>query len=304
MACNHLDKEALTLALWVGIFRLENCNFVVDMVSKEGFVLHVGGRLWTLAEPVVMGIVNVTPDSFYAASRTETEGALRQRVRRVLSEGGAVVDVGACSTRPHSKPASVDEEMERLRFALPIIKSESGGAVVSVDTFRADVARMAVEEYGVDLINDVAGGEEEMFRSVAQLHVPYVLTYRGAGPALGPAGALVKLGKQVQKLHDLGVADIILDPGFGFDKDVEENYRLLRELDVLDELGLPILVGVSRKRMIYDLLGVGADEAGNGTTAVHVLALLKSDNVKILRVHDVREAMEAIKIVKAYNDSI
>ena len=273
------------------------------MPSENTYLLNMGGQLHELAKPQVMAIVNVTPDSFYAGSRIETEVALRERVRRAVDEGAAILDIGACSTRPLSSPATPEEETERLRWALPIVNDEAPGAVLSVDTFRADVAKMAVEEYGVHIINDISGGGEEMFRAVAQLHVPYVLTYRGTGPALGPDGALVKLGEQVQRLHDLGVTDIILDPGFGFDKDVAQNYRLLGELDVLDELGLPILVGVSRKRMIYKLLDTTAADALNGTTAVHVLALLKSDNVKILRVHDVREAVESIKIVEAYNDN-
>ncbi len=266
------------------------------------------GRLYDLSRPLVMGIMNVTPDSFYAGSRQQTEAAIVARTEAIIAEGGTLIDVGAFSTRPGATEVSEAEEMSRLRFALEIVQKHRGDGVVSVDTFRPDVARMAVEEYGADMINDVseggvtgvanqplAAGDDDcpaMFRMAARLQVPYVLmSVRGTLEEL-----MISTASKVQQLRGLGVKDIILDPGFGFGKTLEQNYRLLFEMDKLQELGLPILVGLSRKSMIYQRLGGTPETSLNGTTVLNTVALMKGAN--ILRVHDVREAVEAGKLIQ------
>ncbi len=254
------------------------------------YTLNCNGRLIDLDRPQVMGILNVTPDSFYAGSREMTEVAVAERTRQIISEGGMIIDVGACSTRPDSKPATAAEETERLRWALPVVRREAPDAVVSVDTFRPEVAHMAVEEYGVDIVNDVEGSQG-MFRMVSRLRVPYIYTSRKSTVA----GVLMDAAETVDRLRSMGQKDIIIDPGFGFGKTVEENYALMSELERLQILELPVLVGISRKSMISRLLGCTADEALNGTTVLHTIALMKGAN--ILRVHDVREAVECVKIV-------
>lgn len=270
--------------------------------------LMMRGRLYDLSRPLVMGIMNVTPDSFYAGSRQQTEAAIAARTEAIIAEGGTLIDVGAFSTRPGATEVSEAEEMSRLRFALEIVQKHRGDGVVSVDTFRPDVARMAVEEYGVDMINDVseggvtgvanqplAAGDDDcpaMFRMAARLQVPYVLmSVRGTLEEL-----MISTASKVQQLRGLGVKDIILDPGFGFGKTLEQNYRLLFEMDKLQELGLPILVGLSRKSMIYQRLGGTPETSLNGTTVLNTVALMKGAN--ILRVHDVREAVEAGKLIQ------
>ena len=256
------------------------------------YSIQVKGRLLDFAQPQVMGILNATPDSFFAGSRCQTEQDVAQRTRQIISEGAAIIDVGACSTRPGSEPVSEAEEMERLRRALSVIRSEQPDAVVSVDTFRPDVARMAVEEYGADIINDVRPGKA-MFRMVSRLRVPYIIM--SSQPTMRQI--LLTFAEQVQQLRDLGQKDIILDPGFGFGKTLEENYRLMAELERLEVMGLPLLVGVSRKSMIYKLLNSMPDECLNGTTVLNTIALMKG--ASILRVHDVLQAVECIKIVKS-----
>ncbi len=271
----------------------------------------IKGQLVDLSTPRVMGILNVTPDSFYAGSRKQTEAEIAARVEQIVSEGGTMIDVGAFSTRPGAQQVTEEEEMRRLRFGLDIVRRYQGGAIVSVDTFRPEVARIAVEEYGADIINDVSEGGESiattssisldeekgdvpaMFRMVARLQVPYVLmSVRGTLKEL-----MVSTAAKVYQLQALGVKDVILDPGFGFGKTLEQNYRLLGEMDKLKELGLPILVGVSRKSMIYKLLGGSPDESLNGTTVLNTVALMKG--ASILRVHDVKEAVEAVGLVKS-----
>lgn len=254
------------------------------------YTLNIKGRLMELTEPQVMGILNVTPDSFYAASRAETKEAIAERARQIAGEGGTIIDIGACSTRPGSQPASQQEETERLRMALRVVRLTVPDAVVSVDTFRPDVARMAVEEFGVDIINDVSEGSTEMFRMVARLGIPYVLM--SVQPDLRQT--LLAFSQKVQQLRDLGQKDIILDPGFGFGKTLEQNYALLNELDKLQVMELPVLVGVSRKSMIYRLLGISQAEALNGTTILNTIALNKG--ASILRVHDVKEAVECCRL--------
>ena len=274
--------------------------------------LMMRGRLYDLSRPLVMGIMNVTPDSFYAGSRQQTEAAIAARTEAIIAEGGTLIDVGAFSTRPGATEVSEAEEMSRLRFALEIVQKHRGDGVVSVDTFRPDVARMAVEEYGADMINDVseggvtgvanqplAAGDDDcpaMFRMAARLQVPYVLmSVRGTLEEL-----MISTASKVQQLRSLGVKDIILDPGFGFGKTLEQNYRLLFEMDKLQELGLPILVGLSRKSMIYQRLGGTPETSLNGTTVLNTVALMKGAN--ILRVHDVREAVEAGKLFQVTSD--
>lgn len=244
----------------------------------------------SLSKPCVMGILNATPDSFYASSRMQTDEAVAERTRQIVAEGGSIIDVGACSTRPGSQPASETEEMERLRRALAIVRREAPEAVVSVDTFRPNVARMAVEEMGADIINDVSEGSEEMFRMVAHLRVPYILM--SVQPDLRQT--LLTFAEKVQRLRDMGQSDIILDPGFGFGKTLEQNYLLMAEMERLLVLDLPLLVGISRKSMIWRLLDCQPADALNGTTMLNTIALQKG--ASILRVHDVAPAAECIKL--------
>ena len=259
------------------------------------YTINIHGRLMDLSQPQVMGILNVTPDSFYAASRKQTEQEIAECASRIVAEGGTIIDVGACSTRPGFQEISEAEEMERLRFGLGIVRRELPDGVISVDTFRPDVARMAVEEFGVGIINDVSEGNPRMFRMVSRLRVPYILMSQQ--PTIREM--LLSFAEKVQQLRDLGAKDIILDPGFGFGKTLEQNYQIMGELDKLQVMGLPLLVGVSRKSMIYKLLGFTPDESLNGTTALNTIALMKG--ASILRVHDVKEAVECCKIVNQLN---
>ena len=262
------------------------------------YTINVRGRLLDLSEPKVMGILNVTPDSFYAGSRAQTKEAVLERARQLRAEGAAMLDIGACSTRPGSEPVSEEQEMERLRMALRIVRSEVSDAVVSIDTFRPEVAAMAVKEFDADIINDVSGGSAEMFRVVTRLRVPYILT--SVEPTLHDI--LLDFAEKVQQLRDLGQKDIILDPGFGFGKTLEQNYEVLSGMEQLQVLGLPILAGISRKSMIYRLLGTTPDESLNGTTVINTVALMKG--ASILRVHDVREAAECIKLYRKCSSSL
>ena len=270
--------------------------------------LNIRGRLMDLSTPRVMGILNVTPDSFYAGSRTPGAEAVAARVRQIRDEGADFIDIGAYSSRPGAADVPAAEEMERLRMGLGVIAREAPEMPVSVDTFRADVARMCVEEYGVSIINDIAGGQLDaaMFDTVARLGVPYVLMHMQGTPQTMQrephyddvvAEVFQTLARGAQRLHAMGAADVILDPGFGFGKTVAQNYDLLAHLDELVALGLPVLVGVSRKSMIWRLVGGGPEDALNGTTAIHAIALMKG--ASILRVHDVKAATEAVKIVGA-----
>lgn len=270
--------------------------------------LNIQGRLMDLSTPRVMGILNVTPDSFYAGSRTPGAEAVAARVRQIRDEGADFIDIGAYSSRSGAADVPAAEEMERLRMGLGVIAREAPEMPVSVDTFRADVARMCVEEYGVSIINDIAGGQLDaaMFDTVAHLGVPYVLMHMQGTPQTMQrephyddvvAEVFQTLARGAQRLHAMGAADVILDPGFGFGKTVAQNYDLLAHLDELVALGLPVLVGVSRKSMIWRLVGGGPEDALNGTTAIHAIALMKG--ASILRVHDVKAATEAVKIVGA-----
>ena len=270
--------------------------------------INVNGFLLDLSSPCVMGILNVTPDSFYAGSRMQTEIDITHRIEQIVGEGAGIIDVGAYSSRPNAENVSPAEEMERLRMGLGILRKVQPDAVVSVDTFRADVARMCVEEYGVAIINDIAAGEMDgdMFRTVADLNVPYIMMHMQGTPQNMQQNphydnllkeVFMYFARKVQQLRDLGVKDIILDPGFGFGKTVEHNYELLAHLEEFRIFELPLLAGVSRKSMIYRLLGTTPQEALNGTTVLDTICLLKGAD--ILRVHDVREAVETVKIVEA-----
>lgn len=270
------------------------------------YTINVGGRLMDMSSPKVMGILNVTPDSQFSGSRKQTEQEIADRCNQIIAEGGDIIDVGAFSTRPGAPEVSETEEMERLRYGLNILRREQPDAVVSVDTFRPDVARMAVEEYGAAIVNDVSeggitgvvnkplgwtqGDYPEIFTMVARLGVPYILM--SVKPNIKEM--LLGFAHEVQQLRDLGVKDIILDPGFGFGKTLDDNYLLMNEMDKLKVLGLPLLVGVSRKSMIFKLIGGDPTTSLNGTTVLHTISLMKGAN--ILRVHDVKEAAECVAI--------
>ena len=261
-----------------------------------------------LSYPQVMGILNVTPDSFYAGSRKQTEAEIAARTRQITDEGGSIIDIGAYSSRPNAEHISAEEEMSRLRQGLEIVFRERPEAVVSVDTFRADVARMCVEEYGVAIINDISAGQMDaaMFETVARLGVPYIIMHMQGTPQNMQrhphydnlmTEILYYFSEKIKRLRDLGVKDIIVDPGFGFGKTLANNYELLNHMEEFSIFELPVLVGVSRKSMIYNLLGITADDALNGTTVVDTLALTKGAD--ILRVHDVRAAVESVQIYAA-----
>ena len=273
---------------------------------KTPLYINVNGRLMDLSEPQVMGILNVTPDSFYAGSRSETEKDITERLHQIIDEGASIIDIGGYSSRPSAEHISVKEEMNRLRNGLEIIRKHSPNAIVSVDTFRADVAKMCVEEYGVALINDISAGQmdNQMFTTIARLGVPYIIMHMKGTPQdmqIAPKydhflkEIFYYFSEKVQKLRDLGVKDIIIDPGFGFGKTLEHNYELMNHLEEFTLFELPILVGISRKSMIYKLLDITSQEALNGTTVLNTVALLKGAN--ILRVHDVKEAVETVRIV-------
>ena len=274
--------------------------------SGVSATINVRGRLVSLDEPQVMGILNVTPDSFFATSRCRSEEEIRQRVCMMRREGATMVDIGAYSSRPGAEEVSVEEELRRLLPAVGIVREEWPDAIISVDTFRAEVARQAVEA-GADIINDISGGEmdKDMFRTVAELHVPYILMHMQGTPQdmqKAPhydnlmCEVFRSLGERVEELHEMGVADVIVDPGFGFGKTMAQNYEMMARLGEFRLLGCPILVGISRKSMIYRLLDATPEESLNGTTALNIIALM--NGASILRVHDVKEAVEAVKIYR------
>jgi dihydropteroate synthase len=269
---------------------------------------NVKGELMDSNPPKVMGILNITPDSFYSGSRKQTEKEIIARTHQIMDEGADIVDVGGYSSRPSAVFVDEREEMERLAFGLKLLFREFPQAIVSVDTFRAPVARMAVEEYGAAIINDISGGEIDaaMFQTVAQLQVSYILMHmRGTPQTMMQHTHYENLQKEVflyfaqkiNQLHRLGVNDIWVDPGFGFSKTTEQNFRLLDDLEEFRIFELPLLVGFSRKTMIRDVLGTTAEESLNGTTALNMLALTKGAD--ILRVHDVKEAVETVKLFTA-----
>lgn len=269
--------------------------------------INVRGQLIDLSKPQVMGILNATPDSFYEGSRVQTEYDIAERANKIIEEGGTMIDIGAFSTRPGAAEVSEKEEMERLRMALKVVRHEQPKAVVSIDTFRPDVARMCVEEYGADIINDVSeggitgianvalqqvrGDVPEIFKMVARLNVPYILMSVQSNIQT----MLKNAAEEVLMLRSLGVKDIIFDPGFGFGKTLDDNYKIMSQLEKLQVLDLPLLIGLSRKSMITRLLGIDTSHALNGTTVLNTIALMRG--ASILRVHDVKEAVEATALV-------
>ncbi|WP_272959809.1 dihydropteroate synthase [Barnesiella viscericola] len=275
-------------------------------VQRKTLSLNLGGELLSLSRPLVMGILNVTPDSFYAGSRTPEREQIAARVRQMVDEGADIIDIGAYSSRPQATDITPDEEMRRLATGLEIIRRLYPQAHVSVDTFRADVAARCVREYGVQIINDISGGELDphMFETVAELKTAYILMHMKGSPQTMMqqthydhliAEMLYYFAERIARLESLGVNDIIIDPGFGFSKTLDDNYRLMNRLDEFARIGLPLLVGISRKSMIYKLLGSTPDESLNGTTVLNTLALL--GGAHILRVHDVKAAVETVNLV-------
>lgn len=270
------------------------------------YTLNIRGKLWELEDPMVMGILNVTPDSFYASGRSCADMEIARRAKQIVQEGGRFIDVGACSTRPGAVPVSAEEELERLSRALPIIREVAPDAVLSVDTFRSEVSRECVERWGCDMINDISGGmmDDRMFETIAELKVPYILTHMRGTPSTMqqmtdyPEGVLTEvvrsLSGSIERLHLLGVHDIIVDPGFGFAKTLDQNYSLFASLSDFSLLDCPLLVGISRKSMIYKLLDSDADHALTGTIVLNTLAL--QSGADILRVHDVKAAVDAIRL--------
>lgn len=277
------------------------------MQDRNNRWINVNGQLMDLSHPQVMGILNVTPDSFYAESRKQTESDIIARIHQILNEGASIIDVGAYSSRPNATHITQEEETIRLRTCLELINQHTPQAVISVDTFRADIAKMCVEEYGVAIINDISAGEidSQMFPTIVQLGVPYIMMHMQGTPQNMQEHPcydnLLKevfyyFSEKIQRLRDLGAKDLILDPGFGFGKTMEHNYTLMNHLEEFQVFNLPLLIGISRKSMIYKLLDNTPEESLNGTTVLHTLALQKGAN--ILRVHDVKAAIEAIQITE------
>lgn len=272
------------------------------------YILNLGGKPFDLSEPVVMGILNVTPDSFYAGSRKQSADAIALRTHEIIAEGGRIIDVGACSTRPGGAPVDACEELRRLRGALAVIRTEAPHVPVSVDTYRADVARACVEEYGVEIVNDISGGQgdPEMYTTIGELGVAYVLMHLEHGVEGMHQVVDYKPSVEVcvmeyfhaclERLHACGVKDVILDPGYGFSKSLEDHYRLLtHQRELLETFSEPVLVGFSRKRMVQHVIGVDAAHAADATNVLHTYVLLEGV-VQIIRTHDVRLAVEAIQM--------
>lgn len=275
------------------------------------FSLNIRGSLISYERPAVMAIVNATPDSFYAGSRNVSENEITERVTLAIDEGADIIDVGAYSSRPGADDVSEDEELRRLETALNAVRRVDNHIPVSVDTFRANVARRCVREFGADIINDISGGEldPKMFETVAELRVPYILMHMRGTPSTMQsltdypegvtAGVIAELAPKLERLSLLGVNDVIVDPGFGFAKTLEQNYQLLHDLQAFEMLGRPVLVGISRKSMLSRLLGITADQALNATTVLNTAALERG--AAVLRVHDVRAAREAVEIITCLN---
>jgi dihydropteroate synthase len=298
-------------------FNLYNTyNVFNQMVGKDTFfqkkvTLNAGGKLIDLSSPKVMGIINITPDSFFAGSRKTDTSSVLSQAEKMLTDGAAFLDLGAYSSRPGAVHISVEEETERLLPAVEAIAQNFPEAIISIDTFRAGVAEASVKA-GAHIINDISGGtlDEAMFATVARLQVPYILMHMKGTPQNMVQQAHYEdvfaevfdyFVKKIYRLRQLGLHDIIIDPGFGFAKTAEQGYQLMSRMQEFNVLQLPLLAGISRKRMIYGLLGSNAEEALNGTTALNTIALTKGAG--ILRVHDVKEAVEAVKIWEACNGS-
>ncbi len=272
-------------------------------------LINLNGSLIDLSTPIVMGILNITPDSFFEGSRYQTIDRICYRTEEIIRQGGKIIDVGGYSTRPGAQEVTEKEELDRIIFAMEIIRKKFPDVPVSIDTFRANVASAAVRNFGAALINDISGGEldKQMFETVAALKVPYILMHTKGNPQTMQQNTSYKdfipeilfyFAEKVDKLKRLGINDIILDPGFGFAKTLEQNYELLAKMNLLAQFELPVLAGVSRKRMIWQLLGSSPGESLNGTSILNTLALMQGTH--ILRVHDVKEAVEAVKIFQQF----
>lgn len=275
--------------------------------------LNLRGRLLELREPQIMGILNVTPDSFYSDSRTPDEAHITDRVRQMMDEGADMIDIGGYSSRPGADDVTLEEEMDRLRRGLRIVRKLYPEVPVSVDTFRADVARMCIEEEGADIINDISGGmmDRQMFRTVARLGVPYILMHMQGTPDTMQVAphydnlrreVMLYFAERIDRLCQMGAKDIIVDPGFGFGKTLEHNYELMNHLEDFAVFNLPLLVGISRKSMIYKLTGGTPQTSLNGTTVLNTISLVKGAH--ILRVHDVKAAAEAKQIYMAMKQNV
>ncbi len=283
-----------------------------DTFFSKKRTLNIRGSLLDLSRPAVMGVLNITPDSFYDGGRYQQNDNILRRVEELLAEGATFIDIGAYSSRPGARHLTEKEEYSRLKSVVTRIRKEFPEAILSVDTFRAGIAREMVKEFGVDMINDISAGsmDDAMFETVAELHVPYIIMHMKGTPANMQDNPnyenvtreiLYYFSEKIQALKLLGVADIIVDPGFGFGKTLDHNYELLTNLDSFNMMELPVMVGLSRKSMIYKFFGTTPDEALNGTTVLHTIALMKG--VDILRVHDVKEAVETIALVRKLKES-
>lgn len=281
-------------------------------MDKASLTINVKGRLIDFATPKVMGIVNVTPDSFYAGSRASCREEVAEKVARMRAEGADIIDIGGCSSRPGASVVDADEEYARLATGLEAVREVWADAIVSVDTFRGSVARRCVEEWGVDIINDIGGGtlDADMWQTVAELGVAYVLMHTRGTPetmqgltdyADVTAEVITDLSKKAYELRGLGVCDIIIDPGFGFAKTAEQNFKLLDELGEFCKMGMPVLAGMSRKRMVWQTLGISPEESLDGTVALDAIALY--NGADIVRVHDVAPAAASAKLVAMIRNS-
>ena len=303
-SCNNLNIPPFSFFLLSKTYRMTKITGSLDAINRK--IINAGGELLDISEPVVMGILNITPDSFFDGGKYETEKSIADRCEQIISEGGKIIDIGAYSSRPGADDVPEEEEWRRVENALKIVRSKFPDVLLSLDTFRSGIARKAVEKYGVNIINDIYGGnaDEKMFKAIGDLKVPYILMHMQGTPKTmqnAPeyrdvvADISLFFSQKVNELHSYGVNDIILDPGFGFGKTVEHNYEILRRLKEFELHNLPMCIGLSRKSMIYKVLGVSPEESLNGTTILNTVALLNGAN--ILRVHDVKEAVESIKLV-------
>ena len=279
------------------------------MIRSKTYSLNIGGRLLEVNRPIIMGVINVTPDSFYCNSRVTSDDEMRHAVRKMIEYGADIIDVGACSTRPGGIDVSAKEEMDRLSSSLPIIKGESGNVPISVDTYRSEIARRCVIEYGVDIINDISGGyaEEDIINVVAKLNVPYVLTHNANYVNVDltvpySTSVLRWFSSRISELRLKGISDVIVDPGIGFTPTRGDDFNLLASLSLFTTLNAPILVGLSRKRIVTETLGCTASEALNGTTALNMAAL--TAGASILRVHDVKQAVEVSQLYNKIATSV
>lgn len=281
------------------------------MAARPQYI-NVKGKLIDLSVPRVMGIINVTPDSFFSGSRAESEGEIIEKAGMMLEEGADFLDIGGWSSRPGAGEITPEEEMKRVINAVRVVSSEFPEAVISVDTYRSEIAERAILEYGAAMINDIAGGEADrlMFQTVARLQVPYIMMHMQGKPDTMQENPFYEdvtaeiirwFGERIVKLQSLGVNDIIVDPGFGFGKNIRHNFELLKHLEDFSVIGLPLLAGVSRKSMIWKTLGITPEEALNGTTVLNAVALL--EGADILRVHDVKEAVQTVKLVQTMKNS-